>query len=275
MALWVPSEQSRVETNGITATTTLGVAVTASATPHTKGSWVTLVASTSFDVDLIDIFTYVNTSTSGVDTSQLLDIGIGGAGSEVVLIGNIPRGHVPSGGHSVMFPVRIPAGSRIAGRLQSAVVSGQHSTGLILSASSGWNRSNSGGLVTTYGADTATSSGAVLADTGSANTKAAWTQITAATTSRHRFLVPVPSLAAGDTSITTSFYLYDIGIGAAASEVAILSNIPLASNAIEDIRCPTLPPLLRDIPEGTRLSARFQKGTVAGEPLSMTILGID
>lgn len=82
-----------------------------SSTPVTTGAWVQLVASTSIAVKEIEIF-----DSSG----QTMELGLGGAGSEVRKLLVIP------GGNGKVFCV-IPAGSRVSIR----AVSGSASVGEI------------------------------------------------------------------------------------------------------------------------------------------------
>lgn len=274
MALWPTVGRSQIGTTGNTGTSASSVSVTGSATPHAMGSWTTLVASTPFRVDGISLFSF-GTSGAGADTSVLIDVGIGAAASERVLVATVPIGFMPIGARAFFLPIQVPAGERIAVRLQSAVASKAVTVGMVLTGDGDWVRMPGTAIADVYGAVTGSSSGTTLSDTGSANTKAAWTEITSSTSRRYRCLLPIPSLIPADTSITTSDYLYDVGIGASGSEVSIMSDMPAVSNAQEDIRMPTLQPLWRGIPAGTRLSARMQKSVSGAEPLSMALIGFD
>ena len=115
-----------LDTN-LSATPTLldGTTVTAAGSAHTKGSWVQLIATTAYDWHGFWLATG-STFTSGTVTSQLLDIGVGGAGSETVLLPNVHSGWRANTDDTVdMFfvPLFIPKGSRVAARVQSAIAS--------------------------------------------------------------------------------------------------------------------------------------------------------
>ena len=92
-----------------TVTLTSGIAV--------KGAWVELIASSSFQCN------YFNATMDEENTSNEydIDIGIGAAGSEVVLIPNIHH-HVNLTGQNIIalnifFKIEIIAGTRIAARV--------------------------------------------------------------------------------------------------------------------------------------------------------------
>jgi hypothetical protein len=118
----------------------------ASATPHTKGSWIQLVAATTADIYGLLVFSTTNTSSSAADSSSLLDVGVGASGSEVVAVADLAMGYRgaglgASGAEVVAVPnicatassaesltptdqgawlVDVPAGTRIAARYQIA-----------------------------------------------------------------------------------------------------------------------------------------------------------
>jgi len=92
-------------------------------TANTKGSWVQLIASSDHDVNQI-VMCVGNSLNSGVSPSgtHLIDIGVGAAASEVVIVENVfhSQDSAESGAHIIAFDVdTISAGSRIAARCQS------------------------------------------------------------------------------------------------------------------------------------------------------------
>lgn len=68
-------------------------------TPVTTGAWVQIIASTAAAIKQLYIF-----DSSG----SVIELGIGGAGSEVAKI------YIPPGGSSVGWPLTIPAGTRVS-----------------------------------------------------------------------------------------------------------------------------------------------------------------
>lgn len=101
---------------------------------------------------------------------------------------------------------------------------------------------------------------------GLANTKSAWQEVIASTTARAAFLIVEPTNTG--TSGRAVGYLLDVAIGAAGSEVPILSDLQVG------MRLPTsggfAAPLPCDIPPGSRISARSQINQ-ADIPVTSTI----
>lgn len=127
--LWQPSGGIAAVQNNLPATPNLsfGITVTGSASANTKGSWAQLIASTTYDTYLIQLVVS-ETSASATQTDTLIDIGIGGAGSEQIILPNLLVGWKPDAGIGAMnllFPMYIPKGIRIAARAQSVQTSKQ------------------------------------------------------------------------------------------------------------------------------------------------------
>lgn len=102
-----------------------GTQVDAGAVANTKGAWAQIVASTSNPYSALSIGLGTASNSALVNGDYLLDIGIGGAGSEVVLTENLYF-HSNSSTDTVGFeqcliPCQIPSAARIAARLQSTV----------------------------------------------------------------------------------------------------------------------------------------------------------
>jgi hypothetical protein len=251
-----------------TATSNIILAiVTASATPHVKGAWVELVPSTTGDIHLLEVAT-TGSATSTSATSTLMDIGIGAAASETVIVPNVPMGYR----RDLMvysIPILIPSGSRIALRCQSAVGSknptvfarGYRSTNGVIPAP----------YCTTYGADTATSLGVAIT-AGSTNTKTAWTEITSATTERLGGIV-VGLQANGSSAVANGSVLVDIGVGAAASETVVVPNIYVALTSTEQMGTHSGFCYAVDIPRGARLAVRYQTSTTTNG-LDVVAIGV-
>ncbi len=118
--------QNRVETWGAVTADSGGTSVDPGGAANTYGSWVQLVAASSFDVSQIMIAFGNQANSARTSGSYKIDIGIGSAGNEQVII---PKIYLAA--HSVSdqlgvgavgpFPVAIPAGSRVAVRDQSDI----------------------------------------------------------------------------------------------------------------------------------------------------------
>jgi hypothetical protein len=80
MALWPATAGGALTAVGVDTSTSAGsVTATASATPHTKGSWVEVVASTATTSQSVILSLRDQIAANGADTSVLLDVGIGAA----------------------------------------------------------------------------------------------------------------------------------------------------------------------------------------------------
>lgn len=91
---------------------------------HTKGAWVEIVASTAFDYHFVGI-TIDQTGVSAQLNNALVDVGVGAAGSESVVVPDLAMGGSQNLSYSgdvtakAFMPLYIPAGSRVAARIQS------------------------------------------------------------------------------------------------------------------------------------------------------------
>jgi hypothetical protein len=226
------------------------VTLTASATAHTKGSWSQIIASTS-NVGTLLRFIVSGVNVSTADSATLLDIGVGASGSETVIVPNLAIGG--SAGSFYSIPVEIPSGSRIAARIQG-VRSSQTAT---ISARQFFvfNAGDTAALGTTVdvlGTDTATSTGTAMS--GSSGT---WVEIEDSTTKNYIGFSIAPSTSDTDTA-SQSDATYEIGVGAAGSEVAF-GYIHFGYGATENFslaadRSPNL--FGREVPTGSRLAIR-------------------
>lgn len=279
----LPAGLSRVVDQPRTASTSIATntTITASATIHTKGAWTEFVASTPSDAHLL--FLHLNGSTvSAADTSVAVDIGIGPAGSEVVVIpdllayglGALAQG--PGNGHQLVFPLEIPAGSRLSARAQGSVAS---RTVKIHAALYGGQQPGGASVfagVTTYGFDPATSKGVILTASAVANTKPATFTDIVTSTSKPINALQFTAGGNGATALGSENQLFDIAIGAATQEVIVWADIPTTTATTEAIgwgRVPPLWPLDYAIPPGTRLSARLQS-TLASQTMDVCVHGL-
>lgn len=118
------------DTPGPTAYTTLGAdtsdsggtAIDPGASANTKGAWVQLVASSAAVIQELALMVTRGAATTTGGSSLYYDIGIGGAGAEVVLIPDIPVNFWETGNvfgvvaRGTTFLTYIAAGTRIAVR---------------------------------------------------------------------------------------------------------------------------------------------------------------
>lgn len=272
MGDWSMLEGQRVDTVGEVLGTTLGTTVTAGAV-NTKGGWAQLVAATSYDASGLMVF--IGNKSGNLD--YLVDIGVGAAASEQVIVPNLVAGFLQAWAINVYYiPVPIPAGTRVAARCQCTT--GTFSLGVTISLlSQGFMPSSPLGRVTAYGAATADSGGVSIDPGGVAHTKNTYSQINGVTAN------PIRALLIGignqlNAARTGCYWLVDIAIGAAGSEQIILPDLWIAVHSTGDNIIPSaLGPFFVDIPAGVRLAARAQCSTTDATDrlFDIVIYGID
>lgn len=250
----------RADTVGeVTGTESSGTRATGGSA-NTKGSYVELSAATPFASDWILVQVRITNSTS----SSLIDVAIGAATSEIVILNNLLscRGNDPRENGSFLFPCSIPSGVRLAHRVQSTDSSGICDVQVTLIGS---GFANPGHLqkIVTYGATTADSGGISIDPGGSANTKGAYSEIASATTNTIKWV----SIAAGNqnnTTRTACFWLRDIAIGSATSELIVVPDLGAACSNNDDDIYPRVVGLPLSIPLGVRVAERAQCSTTDG-----------
>jgi hypothetical protein len=244
-----------------------GANATSSASANTKGSWTQAIASTAAETHFIQ----VHGSAVSAGVGALLDVGVGGAGAEVVVVSNLLIGASAraNGGSATgiaaqyNIPIRIPKGSRIAFRNQATTGSTlSRNFASLFSAPVGEHPSTPSGVVT-LGVDTATSRGvAVTAD----NT---WVEVVSSTTVP--FAGVIPMLQPNDTTTLNSAEELVVGIGASGSEVAI-GAVTFACTAGGLLLGAACLPIWHHIPAGSRIAVRSPNATTTN--LDAAVLGI-
>lgn len=252
------------ETIGADTGATGGTTVTGSVTAHTKGAWAQLVASSAAAASWIEVI--IGFPSVGAQ-QYMVDIGVGGAGSEAVLLPNLHFEGISadSGTAHYIFPVAIAAGTRVSARCQSN--SGGSDTIQVMAIL--WKGDAGGfaapGSVAAYGVATASTSLTAVDPGGTANTKSAWVQMTASTGIDIRWLMFCVSRGGSSTSASTR-YLVDIGTGGAGSETVLVANAFAVAAIAGDYAIPRTFGFAVDIPSGTRIAARIQSSsTVSGD----------
>lgn len=243
---------------------------------NTKGAWVQLVSSLPYPTSRI-LVTVGSSFVAATNTSSLVDIGIGAAGSEQVIIADLGAGYAESvsvAPHQYDLPFVIPAGIRVAARAQSVTA-----TKTIVITFEGYGGSPNEGSspytsCETFGANTATSQGITLTP-GLANVAGAWAVLSAATTNPISGVF-VGAQGAGNTNLTAADVLVELGVGAASSEVSLTSGLYLRVSASELLYSPVgalIYPRQFRLPAGIRLVARLTS-TVASQALDFTFHGM-
>lgn len=269
MADWYISGDGQSHTSvGLSAAAPAGTSVAGSGVAHTKGAWVSL-GTTGGESGLLSVHAHgaVSWSAPGSPPDQtisLLDIGFD-AGTTTAVIPNLlvyhPAALVGSPAAAVFaLPVHVPAGSALYARCQSA--DGNAVTlGVSCSlAASGWGASAAPQRVEALGASTGSSDGTNVTP-GAAPSWGSYAELSPATANRADWLV-VAAGCPGSFPATgaTHNYLVQIAVGAAASEVTVLT-VPVTVNELGQVTQPYSPALPVAIPAGTRVSARATTST--------------
>lgn len=255
------------DAGGVTGTSQ-GTIVNPSASANTKGSWVQLIASTAADA----VWMMVQWSFyQDVGSSAALDIGVGGSGSEQVLVSNLISSNSAINGFDqnqqvYSFPCQIPAGTRIAARTQVSAASDTGGNNLVNVTlyDGAFTQMEGCAGVDALGFSTGTTLGTQVDPGGTANTKGAYSQIIASTARDYMGLLLGFDTQNDSTSAFAQF-LVDVAIGGSGSEKIIMPNLQLlrttkssTSVACEYILPPSQPFIPIAIPAGTRIAARAQ-----------------
>lgn len=279
--LYVPRQGlATIEGNAGTTSAEFGTTLTASGSIHTKGSYSTLIAATAYDSFGISIFLAGTGTVASTNERCLADIAIGAAASEVDIISNLMCGNTPQWGSahnycaSYYFPIFIPAGVRLSGRCQALIASDTVTCYIVLHQhpmAAQWY----GSRVTTYGANTGTSSG-VSHTSGSTNSYATATQIISSTTNPIKYLQLGMDLG---TDTTGASMRGQVRLGYGATPDYFVSDLPWAeSTTLETVNFSYANVILSrmgfNIPAAAdlRLSARVS-GT--GEARGWVLYGVD
>jgi len=228
--------------------------VTASATANTKGSWAQLVAATPIHASAMVVM-IASPSAAG---DYLIDIGIGAAQFEAILMPNILycRRAADVCAHFCL-PIGVPAGARLAARIQSTS-GGATVAAAIMLLSHGFPGMAHFGFVQDYGTVLADSGGVSVDPGATLNTKNTWSQLVAATVRPARWLM-ISIGNVGNNVRSNANWLFDVAIGPAGQEHPILANMGLNAFTTPDLVQPLVyGPFPVAIPSGSRIAAHAQ-----------------
>jgi len=251
-----------------------GTTVTAPGANNTKGAYTELVASSAHDADALLVVLQIGLNAVG----YLVDIAIGGAGSEKVVVPNIPHGSANStrdtDSLAVIVPLAIPAGTRISARYQASTASGSivRATATLLKGN--FKSPSALGVVSALGALTASSRGTNIDPGGTINTKGSYAELIASTAYDIKALVVIPRKVANGLSVAT-WWLLDIAIGGAGSEKIVIADYALTASD-RDILSPESTVIPVDIPAGSRVAARAacSINTASVRTIDLVLLGV-
>jgi hypothetical protein len=228
------------------ATAGTAVTVTANTAAHTKGSWTELIASTGQGSVLILAISAVNTLST--NTATLLDIATGASGSETAIMADLPIGTISS--WELHIPFKIASGTRLSARIQSVVTGGKTATVQAIVVDAGDYATAPTSLDVINAGSTATSQ--ATAFSGSSGT---WNQAISSTSRAYRAVGML--LSAHDATMANVTGTFEVGVGAASSEVSFggLRNNYTANENTSRLS-PTVALFGRAIPSGSRLAVK-------------------
>lgn len=276
MATW-PLPTRPVLASLMRASSTVQFVTITGAAAHAKGAWTELVASTPFAASSV-VVTIYNMQVSGSATDGLIDIGIGAASSEVVVIPDLGAGFSSTDRFYAKrwtFPLAIPSGARIAARLQSLLLNDTALVSVDIYGGEPVDGVGTGSAVDALGADSLTSKGVAVTSASAANTFGAWTQLIASTTRSYRSL----GVAIGGNAsagFVAADAILELGVGGAGAESALAGfgcNL-LSTEAVVPIPPEWVSPRAVSIPSGSRVAARLQDSTTATKTVDVIAYGV-
>lgn len=221
-----------------------------------KGSWTQMLASTTDDT--FGLLICINSSSaSNASRNYAIDIGVGGSGSEQVLVPDLLGGNAATyviGGLWYYFPVFIPAGTRLSTRAQGTVTTALRVFAQTLQRPANPSQVRKASFVEAYGV-TGTAGVSLTAGT---TTDGAWTLI--GTTSRKvwwwQFGIQVDT---ADTSHLAVVNHVDVAIGNGTNFDIIISDAQVIVSTSETLgNTPLSAGVEFMAPEGTNVYARAQ-----------------
>jgi hypothetical protein len=244
--------------------------LTAPAGANAKAAWTQLTASLSIPGQGVMVCLFASTNTA---RTYLVDIGVGPANSEQVVIANLLTTLGTDGNYRYFyFPLSSPQSSRIVARYQSNSATSTMIVGLWV-FSQGIIASSPYSRIETIGADTSDSGGTQVVP-GASHTKGNYAVL--GTTTRDIYeLALATANSAGDYTVGTSqTHAYDIAIGPTGSERIIIPDLlaPMSTvtDAVSTRNWPTFPV---HIPARTQISMRAQSSQASVENFDAVVFG--
>jgi hypothetical protein len=223
---------------------------------NTKSAWTEVIASTPFDG-----FVLVNIIPAGSSATYLVDIGIGGSGSEISLISDILIDfYTPTSffgvARQIFVPIFVPAGSRLSFRSASYGGSDWTDCALTLVQAGGFVAPTGLSRSVTYGAVTGDSGGTAIDPGASADTKGSWVQLTSGADFGIKGLAI--ALSGGlNANMTSCEWYIDIGLTSSPGDAVVIADYFAACREESDLVTPFISPVFPVfIPAGEEIHMR-------------------
>jgi hypothetical protein len=252
------SGSSNGEVNA-TAASRGAVSVTASATPHTKGSYATIFTPSNA-VKCLSIGVFGN-SASGVNRGTLLDIAYGG--SDTIVIPDVAVGYATNI-YMRFDGLAIAAAEAIKARIQHVVASAAIAIHVMTSPT----------LITTiptstyitYGHNAAASLGTLVSSGNGAF--GSWVEI--GTTSRNHYYHVIGCDLGGQTTSAAVDLLVEIGVGPDSGSVVSMGFNSFSSSSAEAMTSSTCAGIGYPTTSGDKLWARIASGAVTNYGITIS-----
>jgi hypothetical protein len=252
--------------------TSQGTVITAGGSSHAlSAAFADVFASTSHDATLVAI-TILNSRSNAAQSDILLNLYVGASGAETVLIPNLLGGWTSDGqvgGRTYVFPLYIPAGTRISAKSQALIASDTLSVYMELYGGGeplGW----AGQGVECLGAVTASSRGTSV--TPGAAAEGTFTDI-GTSTREYRYVLVMAQGSMTDTNMAATVFDADVGVGGALLQTLEGFCFYTSGNELTGQLTSGLG-RFAVIPSGTALQLRGQVSTATAEPLDCCIYGV-
>jgi len=230
------------------------------ASVHTKGSWsdvCTLERSGAFAFAL----TWGQAYTA--HRTMLVDVAIGSAGQEKIIINNLMAsfsavGTNASRSHTseIIIPVTLPVGTLVRARCQSSYASnsGVFTFAYSINIPSPWT----GSMINTYGASTGSSAGTTMTASNTSFTFGSYVEITSYCERMECLFVAVSPRNA-QSAFGDQDGRWEVSVGDVGSEKQIAAGTVQANLATQITNPQWFGPYYQQVAEGQRLSARLQR----------------
>lgn len=228
------------------------VTVTGDVNPHVKGTYAQVVASSAFAAG--GLLVHVGPTTTNAPWA--LDLAVGGSGSERIIFPDYMFGGQTRLPHGFYAPCAVSSGSRIAARVTSSGSGLSTRIYVTLLAPSPFGFPADAGNVAYLGPtpSSATTYGTLI--TPGNGTFSSWVQLSSSTPFDAKAIM-VNTHSGEDTAPTASTFQWQIGVGAAASEVVIVDKVVAFAGGASDSEGPGPSYWMPcQIPAGQRVSAR-------------------
>lgn len=250
---------------GSVLATSLGTAMSAGA-GNAYGAYVQLSASTAADTCWMLVQLEFDSNQGGSQGACKIAVGAGGSEKDIAV--DLLHQTNFKGSSSYLFPICIPAGTRVSAA-GAAGGGASHLTVKLTLFDGAFTNTEGASGVDSIGYDAVNVKGTPLTPNATADTKGSYAQLTASTTRDYiGFMLYVDQQNGGGAN---AIYVFDVAVGGAGAEKDILPN------CIATVSAPNQAftgPFWINIPAGTRIAARAQAEVASGAIMGLTLYGI-